>query len=205
MLISVNDFGPLHFEVWGNVADWAMVLVTGLTARYLWKTLQSQQKVQSAQQEMMDIEMSRFINEIKPAFRIEVDKRELQRIGEDLFIKTAHYRLVVHNNIAINPTVEFSHGASHGEWHIANKSLEPMTKFPPGSGFGVVASFRTTIAKDDTNPISLTLNFKLTFADRKGTPYIQTCYVHFTEAEMIIKNGNPINKFDLPNLSRRKH
>lgn len=59
---------PFNADVFGTVSDWAMVLVTAVTAHYLWKTLKSQTKVQEMQQGLFDIEEYKFFQSIKPDF-----------------------------------------------------------------------------------------------------------------------------------------
>lgn len=59
---------PHDSEVWGSVSDWAMVLVTAVTAYFIWKTLNSQMDVQKVQNEMLKIEIDRRANEIMPVF-----------------------------------------------------------------------------------------------------------------------------------------
>ena len=53
-------------NIWGNVSDWGMVLVTSVTAYYLYKTLRSQKEVQKTQTKLFEIESIRFRENIKP-------------------------------------------------------------------------------------------------------------------------------------------
>lgn len=52
---------PFIVGVWGTVSDWAMVIVTGITALLLYKTLREQQR-------FTEIELDRFARENPPTF-----------------------------------------------------------------------------------------------------------------------------------------
>src|SRR5690606_6698303 len=56
--------------VFGTVPDWAMEIVTGITAYFLYRTLQSQIKVQRTQEEMLNIELYQHYEAIKPEFDV---------------------------------------------------------------------------------------------------------------------------------------
>lgn len=45
-----NNFGPLNPNIWGNVSDWVMVTVTGVTGYLIWRTFRSQLEVTRIQQ-----------------------------------------------------------------------------------------------------------------------------------------------------------
>lgn len=62
------DFTPLDPDVYGSFSDWAMVVVTAVTAYFIWKTLNSQMALQKDQSEIVKIETSRRIAEITPDF-----------------------------------------------------------------------------------------------------------------------------------------
>lgn len=61
-------------DIWGTVSDWLMVLVTTITAYYLYKTLQSQKDVQDIQAKLYEIETIRFRESIKPSFKFSIEK-----------------------------------------------------------------------------------------------------------------------------------
>lgn len=50
----------------GTISDWFMVIITTVTAYYLYKTLQSQKEVQQMQNRLFEIESIRFRESIKP-------------------------------------------------------------------------------------------------------------------------------------------
>ncbi|TKC09859.1 hypothetical protein FA048_06500 [Pedobacter polaris] len=59
-------------EVWGTVADWIMIIVTGLTAIFLYQSLKSQQDVQKMQQSITVLEQYSHILNIRPDFKCSV-------------------------------------------------------------------------------------------------------------------------------------
>lgn len=58
----------------GSISDWCMVIVTGITAFYLYKTLKSQQEVQKTQNKLLEIESVRFRESIKPVLKYSLSK-----------------------------------------------------------------------------------------------------------------------------------
>lgn len=57
---------PFLAEVWGTVSDWIMIMVTSVTAYFLYKTLRSQKDVQQAQNKLLKIEQIRLREDFKP-------------------------------------------------------------------------------------------------------------------------------------------
>jgi hypothetical protein len=57
---------------WGSLADWSLVVVTTITAIFLYKTLQSQKDVQSTQTKLFEMERIRFRESIRPKLKYEV-------------------------------------------------------------------------------------------------------------------------------------
>lgn len=62
----------LAHDFLGTLPDWFMVVVTGVTAFYLYKTLKSQREVQRTQNELFKIENIRFKESIKPILKYTV-------------------------------------------------------------------------------------------------------------------------------------
>lgn len=69
MFLSLNSFGPFQSDVWGTVSDWAIVVVTAITAIYIYRTFRAQLKVTTDQTELLKIEQIR----IREQFRTEID------------------------------------------------------------------------------------------------------------------------------------
>lgn len=66
-ILLINHFLPP--EIWGTVSDWVMILVTSITALFLFRTLKSQREVQKTQNELFRIENIRFKESIKPSLK----------------------------------------------------------------------------------------------------------------------------------------
>lgn len=67
--MNVNDFGPFDPNIWGHVSEWLMVIVTSLTAFYLYKTLKSQLEVQQIQNELLKLESLKLKESVKPLLK----------------------------------------------------------------------------------------------------------------------------------------
>jgi len=65
---------PYSASIWGSIADWIMIIVTALTAWFLWKTFQSQIMIQQMQQKQLDIEYYKHKKDIMPRFDFQVKK-----------------------------------------------------------------------------------------------------------------------------------
>jgi len=53
-------------DSWGTVSDWVMIIVTSVTAYFLYKTLKSQKEVQQTQNSLLKIEQLRVREDFKP-------------------------------------------------------------------------------------------------------------------------------------------
>lgn len=78
----------LYFDpnVWGTVSDWCMIVVTIMTAIYLYKTLQSQQEVQRIQNELYKIESIKFNESIKPILKYNLIQGRTMMENQSFFI-----------------------------------------------------------------------------------------------------------------------
>ncbi len=57
VLLFIILNAPFDSNVWGNVSEWTMALVTAITAIYLYKTLQSQVKITQIEQNRYELEI----------------------------------------------------------------------------------------------------------------------------------------------------
>jgi len=69
MLSSINNFGPFEADVWGTVSDWALVIVTALTAIFIYRTFRAQLNVTEDQSELLKIERIK----LREQFRTELE------------------------------------------------------------------------------------------------------------------------------------
>lgn len=88
---DLNKF-PFISDVWGNVSEWCMVIVTGFTLFYLVKTFRSQQAVQMLQLKVTSIENERYRLEHMPKFSVSTITKDLEintnNVKQHLTIRT---------------------------------------------------------------------------------------------------------------------
>lgn len=63
-MILIECIFPLKAEIWGTVSDWVMIIVTIVTAYFLYHSLKSQR-------ELTRMEQARFIDSIKPDLKVD--------------------------------------------------------------------------------------------------------------------------------------
>lgn len=66
VLSNVYAFFPALTNSLGTLSDWFMVIITAITAIFLYRTLDSQMKVQKDQNRIFKIEEKKYLREIKP-------------------------------------------------------------------------------------------------------------------------------------------
>ncbi|ERJ61318.1 hypothetical protein [Sphingobacterium paucimobilis] len=99
---------PFKPEAWGNIADWAMVTITLITAIYLIKTFKSQNKAIDLQhqalleqQKITKIEQMMFKEKVKPYFSLNVVPKN-QTINNDIAFYTYSFIFLLENSSANN-------------------------------------------------------------------------------------------------------
>ena len=167
--------------IWGTVADWIMIVVTGLTAYFLWKTLQSQKDVQSDQTMLTKIEQERYAKEIRPSFTLldmELKIRSHEGMPE---IPMAMFEFKLNENPAKDVLIQIVYPFSkHGTWTIID-SLIDEDMILEADTFHIkrmsAGSSRTIFSKfTSLQPKSLLLtgmDFHITFKDANGNGYRQ--------------------------------
>jgi len=73
-------------EIWGTVSDWIMLLITLVTAYFLYKTLESQKEVQKIQIDLYKIENIRFKESIKPLLNFSIKKGKTKMENRSFFL-----------------------------------------------------------------------------------------------------------------------
>ena len=82
---------PFNPDAWGNIADWAIVLITGFTAYYLVKTFREQQTITKLEQkrfldsylpilEVCDVKYENSNSISKTTFKVTVNSNPLQNL-----------------------------------------------------------------------------------------------------------------------------
>jgi hypothetical protein len=163
----MNIFNSCNFSSadWGNVADWAMVVVTVITGVLILKSLQ-------AQNEMRRIELSRYRADTMPVFEVLLRKPTDVKFLEDEFKLAFELTLVMVSGLtAKNFDVVFVEGK---RWE---DSIErPMVKrtFKKGHDFTFLLKTTGNILKlDSTSTVVASITFHIRFTDDIGTPYSQ--------------------------------
>jgi hypothetical protein len=131
-------------DILGSVADWFMVIVTTITAVYLYKTLQSQKEVQKTQNQLFEIESIRFRKSIQPTLKYEFKQDLMMLESED------------EKMLSIQVTNE-----------TENMALDVEISFTPNQGVfraGVVMGMPFTHIEKDGAPYFI--HFHLDFKDR---------------------------------------
>ena len=103
-IVFINiSFNP---NIWGTVSDWTIILITAITAYFLYKTLKSQKDVQKTQNELYNIENARFIESIKPILKFS-ESKEKHTIIEDYYDIISIEIQNISGNIAKNIDIVF--------------------------------------------------------------------------------------------------
>lgn len=79
--MDLINFNCLNALAWGTVADWMMVLVASITGFLIWKTFNSQLKVQKDQQLIAKIESRRYKQECLPELVCKCSNQEVKDHG----------------------------------------------------------------------------------------------------------------------------
>lgn len=176
---SDTSIRPFAADVWGTVSDWAMVVVTIVTAYFIWRTLNSQVAVQKAQSEMLKIEMNRRIAEIKPSFSF-VSLEESKFESDKLFLKLNKNDVYV-ANVHLSFTI-FSSNVSGASQKKSLSNAEVQSN-----------DLRFTFVKGKIN-----LNYNsliilgLEFEDELGTQYTQMIMIDWFGGKFSSNNTMPI-------------
>jgi len=152
--------------VWGTVSDWTMVLITGITAYYLYRTLQSQKDVQETQTRLFEIESIRFRESIKPLLEYSLSNIEFKPGEKGKEILTIEVRNLA-ESVALEITSDYP----------SNHNVTPVA-IPID-----FSSIRKHLKKDD-KPLLFHfllegdtkiyfITFTLTYQDISGTKYKQ--------------------------------
>jgi hypothetical protein len=75
-----------NVDIWGTVSDWFILMVTTITAFYLYRTLQSQKTVQKIQQDLFLIEKLKFNESIMPKINVHLIQGNTKKLNQSFFI-----------------------------------------------------------------------------------------------------------------------
>jgi hypothetical protein len=182
--MDINNFGPFHSDVWGNFSDWSMVVVTTLTAIFLWKTLKSQTIVQGLQERMFKIEYDKHRVTIMPKFEI--------RSYEDRYIvENLNFELKCLDALAHIKRFVIKKGKLFKEEYIfmKNQDLLPNTSWTFSIGIEVT-------------PPPFSISFRVEYLDVDGNEYFQDLSLIQHKDEITSYNGTPVAMDKLKGINK---
>lgn len=174
-------------DVWGTVSDWFMVIVTTITAYYLYNTFQSQKEVQETQNNLFKIENIRFRESIKPLFKY---IKSLQNFAPDeqkfdvIAIEITNENESIANNISLDfeKTKTVERTIIPQDYTIAHTKYLKKGDKPIMMGF-LILDKKTHLEN---------FKFEVNYHDVSGVKYSQTVFCLLVEKEFNIYPQLPI-------------
>lgn len=169
--MDVNYFGNFQADVWGTVSDWIMILVTIITAGFLYFTLRSQQISLKLQQDLISIEKFNHRVKIMPKFSLKI-KIEQYSLNGDIMTLSFSFRLINNNNLAINAIFTIT----DEEKIIQNIDRNPYkhNKVQPNDVFLFSNTLVKKVGISQGEPVFwIQMDMKVEFSDIEGNKYIQ--------------------------------
>lgn len=182
---------PFYAEIWGTVSDWIMVCVTALTAWFLWRTLRSQQAVQSHQSSLMQLEFQRYRDSILPTWEFNLEREQILHdngIEVDIAFDMA---IVLKRGQAYDVTVT---------WNIQSLSsiaLSPIIRSFVNTNEGIFfyCSFNGLIVDMNNDEVVGSVIFDVSYHDSMGNHYTQLIEYGLTAGnDNIIRTRAPVLK-----------
>ena len=174
----------------GSIADWLLLIVTGITAYYLYQTLTSQRKVQEDQQKITKIENERFVREQDIRFGFTIDQQKLyQNSQEDEYVNfildmSLHILNADCKNFRLDVTAEKS------TLHFRNNPPYTEDRVYQNSEFKI--HFRVQLPREIYNDDEEeTIDLNLSFEDNISNKYIQNCKVKLLRGMVNISSTSP--------------
>jgi len=191
-MIYGNIF-PLPADVWGTVSDWAAVIVYGITGYLIYRTLQSQLKVQELQQIHAKIERYNHIQNILPAFNLEVSDVIANVNIDELHVKNVTCIFKLNNNVAKNVSYKVEVQVVVNNFSISGDN--DFQFINSGEGFNISFNFDTKSIKYFPGSISywIDINFLISYEDIEKNHYNQKCLLTITQNKSYVKSGYPIS------------
>jgi len=158
---------PFHADVWGTASEWVMIIVTMITAYFLWKTLKSQKEVQETQNKLLKIEHLRLREDFKP-------KLSYSRFLENFKIDDPD-RIpicIAVRNLSANVALNFQ-----GKLLKLDDSIKQIIFKPPVftlSNDGPNAELYFLVKHIQGQNLNCTIYLSIEYEDVVGTKYTQT-------------------------------
>lgn len=192
-IASNHPWMPFKFnpEEFGTVSDWVMVIVTLVTAVFLYQTLRSQMTVQRDQNRISKIEELKYIREIRPTISFIQSHRKIWKnlVNDHIDNKLLAIDLTV--TITTDKTCRLS-------YHVFTKtksyknSLPRLYNVSENSTNSISFSLRLDVKEyNDNKPDIENLMFKVKYYDSDGNEYLRTYEMSFSYiggAEYVLLN-----------------
>ena len=179
--MEINHFGALNSEVWGNVSDWAMFVVTTVTGILVWRTLRSQTEVLKLQQTNSSIEIRKYLRDIRPDFEAGISRQSAL---------VYNLSLTITQQIPKNITYKITSSLHHIDDITVGKEFIPYTEFQTLNTLTIVLSSQTRLKNDASLG-----QFSLFYQDQIGTNYTIDFYI---EANGKVDKKGPKMISDIP-------
>lgn len=160
---------PFSAEVWGTVSDWVMIIVTSITAYFLWKTLRSQKEVQDTQNRLLKIEQLRVREDFKPNL-----KYNRVTIGGKFSDPNKCLVSIAVKNVSISPALNFKPVYEENPDAIPGQFL-PLPRTLLHDGDAAILHF--AVPDEEGRHLNCEIAFSVEYQDIAGTIYTQR--VHF--------------------------
>lgn len=170
---------PFLSDVWGSVSDWAMILVTAITARYLYFSLKSQKEIQKMQKRITDIEDFRFRNAMMPKFVAKGNATKYPFNTKDT-IRADYWLELVNSNSAKNIKIK---GLLNDDESTFEKEWNKGIASPEDNKVSIEYQFNTT----NIQKCAFGYKLNVTFEDMAGHKYHQ--YIEILRPDRNKKSG----------------
>jgi hypothetical protein len=180
---------PFHADVWGSVSDWVMILVTAVTAYFLYNTLKSQKEVQQAQNELLTIEQIRLKEQFKPKVEYyEFLDGTKERYAHKLK-KGSEFLSVAVKNISDNIAINYDFFTPDNPQVEAVEKFFPQPSLIKGNEYASIHFIIKNI--QHKNQIHYGFTFFFFYSDLIGTKYKQRVYCEKKNGELSIRTHMP--------------
>lgn len=159
---------PFHSNIWGTVSDWVMIIVTTITAYFLWRTLKSQKEVQQTQNRLLKIEQLKVKETFKPNLKC-------SRVDIGVKIPDINKSIVsiAVRNLSENPALNFK-PIYEDNAEVIPVIFKPILKtLKNGEGY---ATLNFEVNSEQGKPLHCEIGFSVEYEDVAGTKYNQRVF-----------------------------
>lgn len=173
---------PFISDVWGTASDWVMILVTAITAYFLWKTLNAQTKSIAIQNETLvhqeqiaKIERHKYIENIKPEFELEITNIRTREVSEATTRLVMDVSLTSKSNKALDVKIlSYTNPFFPNKTKFLHSEKDVLERNETWSVLFRNAYALNFTEKDGTDAFMLAIDFEVKFHDIERNPYSQS-------------------------------